>query len=109
MSGLTVESVPDDRDDGEPIPPGADPRDHGWAEGGAMEPCWRDRVRIWVMERLWRYCTACDVIYRSWDRRHRSCHCGISRPDTWTDADRAAFGTIIDAAKRATAAKEEER
>lgn len=60
----------------------------------------RDRLAIWWASWLSRYCLACDEQYRPWSRRHRSCHCGISRPDTWTPEDREAFRTIIDAARR---------
>ena len=65
---------------------------------------WWDRLVValhgWWWSKRHRYCTACDVIHRPRDPAHRSCHCGISRPDTWTDADRAAFRAIIDAARR---------
>jgi len=59
-----------------------------------------DRLAIWWANWLSRYCLACDEQYRPWSRRHRSCHCGISRPDTWTPADRVAFRAILDAARR---------
>lgn len=57
-------------------------------------------VHVWWWGRRHEYCTACDVIHHPRDRAHRSCHCGISRPDTWTPEDRAAFRAIIDAARR---------
>lgn len=64
---------------------------------------WWDRLMvrrsIW-WSGLWEfYCPACDVSYTRRERReHRSCRCGFSRPDTWTDGDREAFTTVVEAA-----------
>lgn len=65
---------------------------------------WWDRLvigaHVWWWGKRHKYCTACDVIHHPRDTAHRSCYCGISSPDTWTDEDREAFGTIIEAARR---------
>lgn len=66
---------------------------------------WWDRLMvrrsIW-WSGLWEfYCSACDVSYRRRERRvHRSCRCGISRPDTWTAEEREAFTAVVEAARR---------
>ncbi len=78
-----------------------------------MDDDWDPRVELSRWDRLlvrwdvfrWRvthrYCTACDVLYRPWDRGHRSCRCGLSRPDEWDQDTRDALQTVIQAAVRA--------
>ena len=59
-----------------------------------------DRLAIWWANWLSRYCLACDEQYRPWSRRHRSCYCGISRPDMWTKEETEALRVIAEAAKQ---------
>lgn len=65
---------------------------------------WWDRLMVrrdvWWWGLWHRYCIACDVIHHPWDRRHRSCYCGISRPDTWSPEETEALRVIAEAAKQ---------
>lgn len=56
------------------------------------------RWSIWWQSWWSRYCGACDVLHRPWNRTHRSCRCGLSRPDTWGQETRDAFHAVVEAA-----------